>query len=367
MSSPFESCTLAGRPLQNRLVVAPMTTSQSHDDGSPSDDDARWLGRLCDDGYGVVITCAAAVSKTSIAFHRQLSFGDDALVPSLRALAEALRRPGQLLIAQLCHGGSRALPSLTGQPAYSASRYELPLEGFVPPLDLSTRQIEGIIEDFAAAAERAARAGFDGVELHGANGYLQTQFTSTMTNRRTDAWGGSLENRGRFARECVRTIRARVPRDFIVGYRMTFEGSGYETGLDLDENVQLLGWLAEDGVSWGHISHFDVAARSVKYPEQVLLPYIRARVDAALPLIAAGGVRSREGAALALALGADLVAVGRAAIGNEAVPARLARGEALEWTPFARERLRILGVSDAFVRYMTETFPVSTLDIVAPG
>ncbi|MFZ5446435.1 MAG: NADH:flavin oxidoreductase [Myxococcota bacterium] len=363
--SPFAPYTLAGRTLRNRFVVAPMTTSQSHVDGAPSEAEARWLGRLCDDGYGLVITCAAAVSKTSIAFHRQLSFGEDALVPALTALAARLRRPNQALIAQLCHGGSRTIPSLTGLPAASASRYELPIEGFVPPLELTTRQIEGIIDDFASAAVRAARAGFDGVELHGANGYLQTQFTSTMTNRRTDAWGGSLENRARFSRECVRAIRARVPSDFLVGYRVSLEGFGLETGLDLDENVRLLQWLAEDGISWAHLSHFEAAARARKYPERFLVSYVREGVGAELPLISAGSVRSRADAERALELGADLVAVARAAIGNDQVPARLERDEALVWTPFARQRLRALAVSEAFIDYMTNTSPVNSLNIVA--
>lgn len=363
--SPFDPYSLAGRALRNRFVVAPMTTSQSGADGAPSDADARWLGRLCDDGYGLVITCAAAVSKTSIAFHRQLSFGDEALVPALTSLTAQLRRPNQLLVAQLCHGGSRAIPSLTGRPAASASRYELPIDGFVPPLELTTREIEGIIDDFATAAERAARAGFDGVEVHGANGYLQTQFTSTMTNRRTDAWGGSLENRGRFARECVRAIRARVPRNFVVGYRMSFEGFGPETGLDLDENVQLLRWLADDGISWGHLSHFQVAARTQKYPDRFLVSYVREGVGAGVPLISAGSVHSRADAEQALALGADLVSVARAAIGNDRVPERLAQGEALAWTPFPRQRLKALAVSDAFIDYMTHTTPVNSLNIVA--
>ncbi|MBL8938686.1 MAG: NADH:flavin oxidoreductase [Archangium sp.] len=355
---------MAGRPLSNRLVVAPMTTSQSHADGSPSEADERWLGRLADDGYGVVITCAAAVSRTSIAFQRQLSFGDDALVPALSRLATTLRRPGQLLIAQLCHGGSRAIPSLTGQPAYSASRYELSVPGFVPPLELSSNQIEGIIDDFASAAARASAAGFDGIEVHGANGYLQTQFTSTMTNTRTDAWGGSLENRGRFARECVRAIRAKVPKDFVVGYRMSFEGFGLETGLDLDENVQLMQWLVEDGISWGHLSAFEFGALTRKYPTERLLPYVRSRVARDLPLIVAGGLKSRGDVEQALELGADLCSFARAAIGNAQLPARLARGDALAWTPFARARLRDLAVSDAFASYMTDTFPVSSMNIV---
>lgn len=364
MKDPFAPFTLASHTLGNRLAVAPMTTSQSHADGSPSESEARWLERLADDGYGIVISCAAAVSRTSIAFRNQLSLGVEDHLPALAELAARIRRPGQLAIVQLCHGGSRAIAELTGQPPHSASRYELPLPGFVPPLELSTPQIEAIIDDFATAAERAARAGFDGVEIHGANGYLQTQFTSTLTNQRSDTWGGSLENRARFPRECVRAIRAKVPAEFVVGYRMSFEGFGLDTGLDVDDNVRILQWLVEDGISWGHISHFDYGARSVKYPERVLLSLIRERIDPALPLMIAGSVKSRTDAERALELGADLVAFARAAIGNEKLPAKLAAGEALASTPFSRSHLHELAVSDAFIRYMTETQPVASMNIV---
>jgi 2,4-dienoyl-CoA reductase-like NADH-dependent reductase (Old Yellow Enzyme family) len=365
MMAPFSPFTLAGHTLNNRLVAAPMTTSQSHADGSPSEQEALWLERLADDDYGIVISCAAAVSRTSIAFRNQLSLGVEDYVPALSALATRIRRPGQLAVVQLCHGGSRTITELTGRPPHSASRYELPVPGFVPPLEFSTPQIEAVIEDFAAAAERAARAGFGGIEIHGANGYLQTQFTSTMTNRRSDAWGGSLENRARFPRECVRAIRASVPANFVVGYRMSFEGFGLDTGLDVDDNVRILEWLAEDGISWGHISHFDYGARSVKYPEQPLLTLIRERVNTALPLMIAGGVKSRSDAERALELGADLVAFARAAIGNAQLPAKLAAGERLAETPFSRSHLERLAVSDAFIRYMTETQPVASMNIVA--
>jgi 2,4-dienoyl-CoA reductase-like NADH-dependent reductase (Old Yellow Enzyme family) len=366
MSLLFSDFSLGAARLRNRLAVAPMTTSQSNPDGSPSEAEARWLERLVDDEYGIVVTCAAAISRTSIAFHNQLSFGDDAFLPALTALATRLARPGSLVIAQLCHGGSRAIPSLAGQPAHSASRYELPVPGFVPPIELSTPQIERIVEEFAVAASRAARAGFGGVELHGANGYLFTQFTSTMTNRRSDGWGVSLENRARFSREVVRAVRARVPRGFVVGYRMSFENFGLETGLDIDENVRVMRWLAEDGIDYGHVSSLDFAAPSVKYPDRLALSHIRAGIDRALPLMCAGGVRRRGDADRALELGADLVAIGRAAVGNARVPDKLAQDVALAATPFARASLDALSVSQDFIRYMTTAIPVSSLNIVAP-
>lgn len=363
MSSLLSPRKLGALTLRNALAVAPMTTTQSHADGSVSEAEARWIERLADDGYGLIITCAAAIGPTSIAFPQQLSFGDDAFLPGLTALAQRASRPGTALVAQLCHGGSRALPALTGEPARSASRFELPLPGFVPPLELSAAQIEGIVDDFASAAARAARAGFHGVEFHGANGYLFTQFASTATNSRGDAWGGPLPHRARFAREVVRAVRARVPKDFLLGMRWTFE-SPFDPGLDLDEGVQVMNWLAEDGIDYGHVSQLDLGTTSTKYPGKPVFALVRAGVERALPLIAAGGVVSANDLERAAGVGADLVAIGRSAIGNARVPERLAAGEALARTPFQREALAELGVSEDFVRYLTTAPPLASLHIV---
>jgi len=365
MSRLFSSLGVGGVTVKNRLAVAPMTTSQSNPNGSVSEAEGAWLERLAADGYGVVLTCAAAISRTSIAFEKQLSLGDDALLPGLRSLAGRLARHPALSVVQLCHGGSRAIPSLTGVEPRSASRFELPgWPGFVPPRELTIAEIEAIVDDFAAASERAARAGFGGVELHGANGYLFTQFISTMTNRRGDEYGGPLERRARFAREVVRACRRRVPAPFVLGFRLSFEGNPFDTGLDIDENIQILRWLAEDGLDYGHISHLDLAAKSLKYPDKIALEYIRPRLDPRLPLMVAGGVKSRADAERALDLGADLVAIGRAAIGNDAIPARFARDEPLAPTPYAAERLASLAVGGDFVHYLKTAFPVSRLDIV---
>lgn len=364
MSALFTPLRLGSRRAANRLAVAPMTTTQSNADGSVSTDERQWLERLGADGYGLVISCAAAISRNSIAFQNQLSLGDDSFVPGLQRLAAAVKAHGSLAVVQLCHGGSRALATLTGVEPHSASAYELPVAGFVKPKALSGEQVERIVEDFAQACARAAAAGFDGVEFHGANGYLFTQFISTMTNHRTDAWGGSLANRARFAREVVRACRKRVPEGFILGFRLSFENAGLETGLDLDENVQVLRWLAEDGIDYGHVSQLNLMARSVKHANAIAFELIRQQVDRALPLIAAGGVMSRANAEQALALGADVVAIGRAAIGNTNVPARFARDERLVDTPYDQGRLATLGVSAAFRRYLTTAPPLASLNIV---
>ena len=343
-----------------------MTTSQSCEDGAVSEAEHAWLQRLASDGFGMIVTCAAAISTDSIAFHRQMSLGDDRFLPGLTALAAAMGAHPTLSVVQLCHAGSRALGELTGRPARSASAYtRSSSSSFVAPAVFTVAELDQVVEDFAAASERAARAGFGGIELHGANGYLFTQFISTQSNQRTDAYGGSLENRARLARDVVRAVRQRVPTDFVVGFRMSFEGFGNETGLDLDDNIRILNWLADDGIDYGHVSHMDFAARSVKYPDDVALTRIRAGVQRSLPIVCAGGVMQRADAERALALGADVVAVGRGAVGNDRVPERFAHNEPLVRTPYDAAALARLAVSPHFIDYMLNAGPLSSLHIVA--
>ena len=150
-----------------------MTTQQSNPNGTISKDEAAWLQRLSDDGYGLIISCAASISNTSTAFYNQLSVADDSKIAALAKLSAAMKMQGSVNIIQLCHGGSRTIESLTGIKQHSASSYSMPMiADFVPPETLTIKQIEDIVSDFANACERVAKAGFDGIELHGANGYL---------------------------------------------------------------------------------------------------------------------------------------------------------------------------------------------------
>lgn len=361
----FSPITLGGRRIPNRLVVAPMTTTQSNPDGSVSEAESAWLERLAKDGYGMTITCAATVSRTATAFHRQLSLADDGYLPGLTFLAERMKRYPTFAIVQLCHGGTRTLPGLTGEPPHSASSYVLPsIPGFVPPRELSTPQIEGIIKDFAAASARAARAGFDGIELHGANGYLFTQFISRMTNLRKDGWGGSLANRARFSREVVRACRMHVPKGFILGFRMSFEPNPWDTGLDLDENIQIMRWLAEDGIDYGHISSMNMFEPSQTTPGRSSLEIIREGIDRNFPLMAAGGVMSREDADRAMDLGADLVAIGRGAIGNVGVPDLMRCRKPLRGMPYDPSEVIEGSAGKELMDYLTTATPISNFGIV---
>jgi 2,4-dienoyl-CoA reductase-like NADH-dependent reductase (Old Yellow Enzyme family) len=347
--------------IKNRLAVAPMTTTQSNEDGTISSEEAAWLERLAKDEYGLIISCAAAISKDSIAFINQLSFESDEMLLPLKALSARLKKYNSVNLIQLCHAGSRAIKS---QPVSASSYTMLQIPGFVSPRMLTVSEIETIITDFVKACLRVSEAGFDGIEFHGANGYLFTQFISKMTNLRDDKYGGSLENRARFAREVVQSCRKAVPEDLIIGFRMSFENAGMETGLDIDENIRIVNWLANDGIDYIHTSQIDYNSKSVKYPDKTALQYIKSKIDPALPLIGVGGITSLHSAKKAMEYGADIVAIGRAAIGNKNLPEVFANGDELPYqNPFTELQLTDLGISRNFISYLHK-MPVSSLNVV---
>ena len=196
---------------KNRVALAAMTNSQSHVDGSLPDDELAWLVMRADGGFGVVTTCAAHVSKDGKAWEGELGVYDDGLLPGLTRLASALRERGATSMVQLFHGGARTDPKLTGEQPMSC----VPLPGDpADPRMMTTDEVERVVGDFRDAAVRAHRAGFDGVELHGAHGYLHCQFLGAH-NTRADGYGGDFAGRARLLRECTRAAARRaVPASF---------------------------------------------------------------------------------------------------------------------------------------------------------
>jgi 2,4-dienoyl-CoA reductase-like NADH-dependent reductase (Old Yellow Enzyme family) len=337
-----------GRMAPNRVWLAPMTNLQSHADGALADDELRWLERRAEGGFGVIESCATHVSLDGRGWVGQFGIDDDARIDEWRRVAEALHVHGSLLIPQIFHAGERAAAAANGVPAWSASADEA--KGVVAGTE---QQIEAVIEAFRAAAVRAERAGADGVELHGAHGYLLCQFLSATGNRRTDAWGGSLENRARLLRTTLAAVRGAVGRDFIVGVRLSPEDFGATKGLDLDESVQVAQWMAEDGADFLHISLWDATKNTQKYPQTHANRVFRDALPDAVPLVTAGNIWTRDDADAQLALGADAVALGRSAIANPAWPQTVGRdGTAPDRPPLSRQALRDRGLGEAFVTYM---------------
>lgn len=334
---------------RNRVWLAPLTNKQSHADGSLSEAELRFLAMRADGGFGLVETCAAHVTQEGKAWPGELGVHDDAMLTGLRRLAERIHAGGALASAQLFHGGLRADPAVSGMPIVGASA--VVLDGVPTPRALTATEIEAVVAAFATAAVRCDQAGFDSVELHGAHGYLLSQFLSTVYNTRDDRWGGSLENRARLLRDVVAAVRAAAPR-LVLGVRLSPEDFGNARGIDLDETVQVARWLVEDGVEILHLSLWRAALPSKKRPDQHPTPLFRAAIGDRARIVSAGTLWTREDAEAQLALGADAVALGRAAIVDPSWPRRVAEGQDALRAPRTAAELEAAGLSPGFVDYM---------------
>lgn len=343
---------------RNRVVLAAMTNGQSHADGTLGDEELHWLNVRADGGFGIVTTCASHVSRDGQGWAGELGCFDDAHVPGLARIAQSMHARGALAMVQIFHGGLRANPALTGMPAWSASASDPGAEK--PCREGTDEDIQRVIADFAAAAARAQRAGMDGVEIHGAHGYLLTQFLSTVENRRTDRWGGPLENRARLIREVTRAVRARVGPGFVVGVRISPEDFGSAKGIDLDESVRVARWLCgdregseSDGADFLHLSLWDVAKNTAQRPERHALELFQPVIAEDVRILVAGKIWTRQDAERVLGLGADGVALGRAAIANPDWALRVGEeGWEVRMPPLTEGELVERGLSPGFAKMM---------------
>lgn len=342
-----------GAVAPNRLALAPLTNQQSHDDGALSDAERDWLLRRARGGFGLVETCASHVLAQGKGFAGQLGVWSDAFVPRLGELGRGIAAAGGLGVVQLYHGGVRCPSALTGVQPVSASVFHEERDGFEAPRALAEEEIEGVIGAFVAAGQRAMAAGFAGVELHAAHGYLLSQFLSREMNTREDRWGGGLEGRARLVRAIATRTRSALGPHALVGVRLSPEDYGFARGLDLDETVEVARWLAEDGVDFIHLSLWDVTRNTKKRPEEHAIPLFRAALPPEVRVVAAGKVWTPDEARAVIAKGADIVALGRAAILNPDWPAQARDpGWAPTRGPLAPDALAALDISPTFVAYL---------------
>lgn len=344
----------SGKQMRNRISLAPLTNMQSHPDGTLSDDEYNWLVLRAKENFGMVITCAANVSADGQGWKGELGIYDDKHTEGLTRLAQGIKQYGSLAVVQLFHGGARSPESLIGTQPWSASAHTMPYAKVPVEVRAATLEdIERVLNDFTAAALRAEQAGFDGVELHGAHGYLLHQFLSTATNKRTDEWGGSFENRNRLLRTVLQRIKAVVKKDFMVGVRLSPEDKYSFEGIDFDESVALAKLLAQDGADYIHLSPWEAAKKPEKYAsgDKALITYFREAIPTT-PIIVAGKIWTRADAEQAIDLGADIVAVGMAAIAHANWPALVKQNIEPAPPPFTVEHLQQQDLSPAFIEYM---------------
>ena len=346
----------AGLTSLNRVALAPMTNQQSHEDGTLSDDEYNWLERRAAGGFGMIITCAANVSKDGQGWPGELGIYDDLFISGLKRLADGIRSYKSLGIVQIFHGGARSPFDVTGSQPWSASEHIMQVGSkLIEVAEGTIDQIESTIDAFVASARRAHEAGFDGVELHGAHGYLLHQFLSSVTNKRTDKWGGNFDNRSRLIRTILQKIKTALPSNFIVGVRLSPEDKYTFQGIDFDESLGLAALLSEDGADYIHVSPWDALKKPEKYPDgdKALITYFRDVVPAKTAVIVAGEIWSREDGEKALSLGADIVALGKAGIGMPEWPKLITNPDFIPIKPpYSISHLQQAGLSPTFIDYM---------------
>jgi 2,4-dienoyl-CoA reductase-like NADH-dependent reductase (Old Yellow Enzyme family) len=333
----FEEITLrSGIQLKNRIIMAPMTNWSSHEDGTVSDAEINYYVRRSS-GVGMVVTACTYVTRNGKGFAGEFGGDTDEMIPSLQRLASAIKGQGAKALLQIFHGGRLCPPELVPNgDVVSASDIPSDQNGNVIPRPLTEAEIEAIIRDFGEATRRAIEAGFDGVEIHGANGYLLQQFFSPHTNRRNDRWGGDLNKRLTFplaiVDEVKRVVAAHAKQPFAVGYRFSPEESEEENGITMDDTLKLVDMLAGKQLDYVHISLFDFQSkpRVGADDSKSRLEWVIETVANRTLVIGVGSVHTPYEALQLLQTGSALVALGRELIMEPDWVAKTAEGREAE-------------------------------------
>lgn len=338
----------SGASMKNRFMLAPLTNTQSHPDGMLSDEEFHWLRMRAKGQFGLVMTCASHVQAVGQGFPGQLGCFGDQQVAGLRRLATAIRAEGSLAVLQLHHAGMRSPAELIG---------ELP----VAPSDIPRKNVRGLSlaevhqlgDDFIAAAVRAKKSGYDGVEIHGAHGYIIAQFLSKKINQRQDKYGGSLANRARLLFEIIDGVRAECGADFLLGVRLSPE----RFGMQLTEMKTLSQQLIDsEKIDFLDISLWDV----FKMPEEeahrnkTLLQHFTDLDFKNVKLTVAGKIRTTQDVRDILNSKVDFVTIGRSAILHHDFPVKAMENINFEpiVLPVSEAHLQREGLSPKFIEYM---------------
>ena len=350
MKDLFQPLTFnCGTILKNRFMLAPLTNTQSHTDGKLSDDEYRWLIMRAQGGFGLTMTCAAHVQAIGQGFPGQLGIFSDDHLEGLSKLASGIKSENSLAVVQLHHAGMRSPADLIGQAPVCPSDHT-----DTNSVGLSSEGVKELIEDFICGAERAEKAGFDGVEIHGAHGYILAQFLSGTINQRQDEFGGCIENRMRPITAIIDGIRARCRPDFLLGLRLSPE----RFDVHLPDIVE----VAKNVLSAGKIDFLDMSLwDSFKEPEdqafkgRTLLSYFTELKRGNVALGIAGKLRNPEEVNQAMAADIDFVMLGRAAILHHDFPRKMKTDPNFTpiKNPVSADHLRKEGLGEAFITYMS--------------
>lgn len=359
----FSPVTLGAVTLRNRIAMAPLTRQMAHADGTPTDEMAAYYARRARGGLGLIISEGTYEQDAfqSRAYLSQPGIANAAHVAGWKKVCDAVHDNGAKIVIQLMHGGRVCDPrTLGGEPGVSASAtqsggwtlytdndYEKTIRGisgdwpkvtFPPARELSVAELHAVADGFAAGAKRAVEAGADGVEVHGANGYLIWQFITPKTNLRTDDFGGSPENNVRFAKLVGEKVRAAIGPDKLMILRLSQDGvddfmGAWPGGVTYAEVVgKALADSAYDALHWASFNWQDNRDPNDATPMPVVLKRASGK-----PVITNGGIAEGAQAEAALTGGADMVALGRPLFAHPDWPYIVRSGAAYPWLEFDRK------------------------------
>jgi 2,4-dienoyl-CoA reductase-like NADH-dependent reductase (Old Yellow Enzyme family) len=354
-----------GISMKNAFMLAPLTNTQSHENGCLSDDEFNWLTLRSKGGFGMTMSCASHVQSIGKGFPGQLGIYDDMHIDGLKSLTDQIKSFDSLAVAQLHHAGMRSPEEIIGErPVCPSSDDE------TNSRELSLDEVKRLRDDFIFAAIRAKKSGYDGVEIHGAHGYILCQFLSSTINKREDEYGGSLDNRSRIILEIINGIRQECGKKFLLGVRLSPE----RFGMKLDEiksickkiiSMQKIDFI--DMSLWDcfkypdNFSKEDPNLEKIMNPEKIeknlkktLLEHFTDLDFKNVLLTVAGNIRTGKDVHKIIGAGVDFAAIGRAAIVHHDFPKKVLNNPAFEplSLPVSKAHLKNQGVSDKFIEYL---------------
>lgn len=330
MTHLFEPITIGRLELKNRFMRSATWDATADETGMVTDKSVELYQRLGEGGIGLVVSAFTFVSPLGQAAPAQYGIYTDEMIPGLRRMVEATRNDGTKVAIQIVHSGINS-GYLSGQGIESLALSSIPKINRLHR-EMTEDDIEGIIDDFIAAAVRAREAGFDAIQLHGAHGYLMSQAESPLFNQRTDRWGGSPENRRRFHLEVIRRIRKAIGVDFplLIKFGVMDDREG---GLTLDEGIETARQMAAAGIDAIEISAgVGQPIRTAREGDSELTPFreraSRVKHEISIPVMLVNGIRTLKTAKDIVESGdADMISMSRPFIREPGLVARWQRGE----------------------------------------
>lgn len=332
----WEPFRLGQMELKNRIVMPPMVTRYGSENGFVTERARNYYEARARGGAALLIVEATYIHSGGHAFANQLGVSDDGFISGLSELVQVIHRHGARAAIQLHHGGRTAKSELSGLPLVAPSPLAIP--GGEVPRELTIEEIAEIVACFARAALRAQKAGFDGVEIHGAHSYLVDQFLSRTSNRRQDIYGGDLPNRARFLIEIIKAVKEATGKDYPVWCRINGKEYGVEEGTTLKEAQETARMAQEAGIDAIHVSAFGPASptnlTSAAF-QPAVIEDLAAGIKKAVsvPVIAVGRITPEAGEKILKEGKADLIAIGKALLADPEFPGKAASGRLEDITP----------------------------------